>query len=333
MGKSILAAYYRRVMHPEHVAIVGAGAVGCYFGGMLARAGIPVTLIGRAHHIEAIRRDGLFLERKDFREFVRLRAETEISTVGEASGASGAGGASIVLLSVKTVDTETAAAAIAPHLREGALLVSLQNGVDNVERIRRAAGIFAIPAVVYVAVAMSGPGRVKHDGRGDLVVGELSPGIPRREDLDRIARLFDAAQISCRISNDIAAELWTKLVMNCGYNATSALAQARYGTIKKNPLSRGVVEESVREAVLVGRALGVSLPSAEQLVEATLKLGDVMSNATSSMAQDLARGNPTEIDSLNGYVVRRAKELGIATPVNRTLHALVKLVEQGRTDT
>ena len=319
MGKSVLAAYYRGVMHPEHVAIVGAGAVGCYFGGMLARAGIPVTLIGRAHHIEAIQRDGLYLERKDFQEFVRLGAETEIGRVG---------GATIVLLSVKTVDTETAAAAIAPHLREGALLVSFQNGVDNVERIRRATGIFAIPAVVYVAVAMSGPGRVKHDGRGDLVVGELSPGIPRREDLGRIARLFDAAHVSCRISNDIAAELWTKLVMNCAYNAISAVAQSRYGAIKNNPLSRGVVEELIREVVLVGRASGVSLPSVEQLVEATLKLGDAMANATSSMAQDLARGNPTEIDSLNGYVVQRGKELGIATPVNRTLHALVKLVEE-----
>src|SRR5438094_1519537 len=94
LGKSVLAAYYRSVMHPEHVAIVGAGAVGCYFGGMLARAGIPVTLIGRAHHIEAIRRDGLYLERKDFQEFVRLGAETEISTVGGASGAPGASGAS-----------------------------------------------------------------------------------------------------------------------------------------------------------------------------------------------------------------------------------------------
>ena len=118
MGIGVLAAYYRGVMHPERVAIVGAGAVGCYFGGMLARAGIPVTLIGRAHHIEAIQRDGLYLERKDFQEFVRLGAETEISAVGGASGAT------IVLLSVKTVDTETAAAAIAPHLREGALLVS-----------------------------------------------------------------------------------------------------------------------------------------------------------------------------------------------------------------
>ena len=328
MGISVLAAYYRGVMHPEHVAIVGAGAVGCYFGGMLARAGIPVTLIGRAHHIEAIRRDGLFLERKDFQEFVRLGAETEISAVG---GASGARGASIVLLSVKTVDTETAAAAIAPHLREGALLVSLQNGVDNVERIRRATGIFAIPAVVYVAVAMSGPGRVKHDGRGDLVVGELSPGIPRQEDLCRIARLFDAAHIYCRISNDIAVELWTKLVMNCAYNAISAVAQARCGAIKNNPLSSSIVEELIREVVLVGKASGVSLPSVEQLTEATLKLGDVMANATSSMAQDLARGNPTEIDSLNGYVVRRGKELGIATPVNTTLHALMKLVEQART--
>src|SRR5207247_9957819 len=99
------------------------------------------------------------------------------------------------------VATASAAAAIAPQRREGALLVSFQNGVDNVERIRRAAGIFAIPAVVYVAVAMSGPGRVKHDGRGDLVVGELSPGIPRREDLGRMARLFDGAHRCWRTKN------------------------------------------------------------------------------------------------------------------------------------
>src|SRR5436309_15895327 len=238
-------------MHPEHVAIVGAGAVGCYFGGMLARAGIPVTLIGRAHHIEAIQRDGLYLERKDFQEFVRLGAETEISRVG---------GATIVLLSVKTVDTETAAAAIAPHLHQRALLVSFQNGVDNVERIRRATGIQAIPAVVYVAVAMSGPGRVKHGGRGDIVLGELSPGIPRREDLERIVRVFDAARVPYRISNDIGAELWTKLVMNCAYNGISAVTQKRYGAIKDNPLSRNIVEELVREVVLVGRTSGVALP-------------------------------------------------------------------------
>jgi len=305
-------------MGAERVAIVGAGAVGCYFGGMLARAGVPVTLIGRAHHVDAIRRDGLFLERKDFQEFIRLEAETEVSAVSSAS---------IVLLSVKTVDTETAAAAIAPHLHQRALLVSFQNGVDNVERIRRATGIQAIPAVVYVAVAMSGPGRVKHGGRGDVIVGEVSPGIPRREDLDRIVRLLDAAHVHCRVADNIATELWTKLVMNCGYNAISAVTQKQYGPIKNNPLSRSIVEELVREVVLVGRASGIALPDVQQLTDATLKLGDAMPNAMSSTAQDLARGRPTEIDSLNGYVARRGKEVGVATPVNSTLHALVKLIE------
>ena len=314
----VLAAYYRGVVDAERVAIVGAGAVGCYFGGMLARARVPVTLIGRAHHVDAIRRDGVFIESRDFQEFVHLDAATETSAVS---------GATIVLLSVKTVDTETAAAAVAPHLPTGALVVSFQNGVDNVERIRRATGIQAIPAVVYVAVAMSGPGRVKHGGRGDIVLGELSPGIPRREDLERIVRVFDAARVPYRISNDIGAELWTKLVMNCAYNAISAVTQKRYGAIKDNPPSRNIVEELVREVVLVGRASGVALPDVQQLTDAALKLGDAMANATSSTAQDLARGRPTEIDSLNGFVVRRGRELGVATPVNSTLHALVKLIE------
>src|SRR5207253_8287191 len=151
---------------------------------------------------------------------------------------------SVVLLCVKTVDTETAAAAIAPQLGNETLLVSLQNGVDNVERIRHATGIHAIPAVVYVAAAMSGPGRVKHSGRGDLVIGELSSGIRRRETLERIAELFEGAQIPCRISDNIAAELWTKLVMNCAYNAISAVTQSRYLAISNNALTRRVMERS-----------------------------------------------------------------------------------------
>src|SRR5262245_41406544 len=126
-------------MPAEHVAIVGAGAVGCYFGGMLARAGTPVTLIGRAHHVDAINRDGLFLERTDFQAHIKLQADTRVEAVRDAT---------IVLLSVKTTDTESAAAALVAHLRSDALLVSFQNGVDNAERIQRATGIKAIPAVV-----------------------------------------------------------------------------------------------------------------------------------------------------------------------------------------
>ena len=157
-------------MQAERVAVVGAGAVGCYFGGMLARAGVPVTLIGRANHVDAINRDGLFLERAGFQGYVRVTADTRIDAVREAT---------IVLLCVKTVDTETAAIALAPHLGKDALLVSFQNGVDNADRIRAAAGIDALPAVVYVAAAMSGPGRVKHYGRGDIVIGRGSRGTSR----------------------------------------------------------------------------------------------------------------------------------------------------------
>ena len=300
-------------MQSERAVIVGAGAVGCYFGGMLARVGVPVTLIGRATHIDVIRRDGVFIDRSDFQDYIRVDGSTDIRAVAQGT---------IVLLCVKTVDTETAAAAIVPHLGAGSLLISFQNGVDNVERIERASGINAIPAVVYVAAAMSGPGRVKHGGRGDLVIGDSG----RRTDLERVAQLFERARIPCRISDDIAAELWTKLVLNCAYNAISAVTQARYGLIANNPMARQVMEELVKEVLDVARAAGIALKDRE-LVTAALKFGDTMANATSSTAQDLARGRPTEIDSLNGYISRRGKELGVPTPVNTTLYTLVKLLE------
>jgi len=146
------------------VAVMGAGAVGCYFGGMLARAGHEVVLIARPQHVEAIARDGLRMETKTFDEHVRLAASADPGAVQ---------GANLVLFSVKSTDTESAGAQIRPHLPADALVLCLQNGVDNVERIRSAAKIAAIPAVVYVAVAMSAPGRIRHSGRGDLIIGNL----------------------------------------------------------------------------------------------------------------------------------------------------------------
>jgi 2-dehydropantoate 2-reductase len=298
-------------MQSERVAVVGAGAVGCYFGGMLARGGVPVTLIGRAYHVEAINRDGLYLERSDFQGFIRVQADTHIEAVSDAT---------IVLLCVKTTDTETAASEIAPHLGFDTLLVSFQNGVDNVARIQRVTAINAIPAVVYVAVAMNGPGRVKHSGRGDIVVGHL----PRLENVCK------AAGIPCRISNNVAGELWTKLILNCAYNAISALTQSTYLPLKESPLIRDVMKEVITEVIAVATASGISLASAEELMEAALKLADSMPTATSSTEQDIGRGRPTEIDSLNGYVARRGKQLGIPTPVNATLHALIKILEHDR---
>jgi len=302
------------------IAVVGAGAVGCYFGGMLARAGAPVTLIGRAPHVETINRDGLFIDSIHFKERVSISASTDIGAARDAQ---------LVLFAVKTVDTENTAKLLAPHLSPDTVVVSLQNGVDNAERIDFAAGIQVIPAVVYIAVAMTGLGQVKHSGRGDLIIGNPSSNYGAADaELVEVAATFTRAGVPCRISNNITVELWEKLIMNCAYNAISALSRTKYGRIARDPGAIEVMKRVVMEAIALGKAAGVQL-SADAMIAAVLKLGsEAMPEAISSTAQDIARGKPTEIDSLNGFLVRRGAELGMPTPANQTLYSLVKLLEQ-----
>jgi 2-dehydropantoate 2-reductase len=297
-------------------AVVGAGAVGCYFGGMLARSGAPVTLIGRATHVDAIRRDGLFLDGLNVHERIPIGASTDLAAVRDAH---------LVLFCVKTTDTEMAAQALAPHLNPSAVVVSMQNGVDNTERIRSASGVHAVAAVVYVAAAMAAPGHVKHSGRGDLILGRTPSG-PSNVDLDAIAARFIQAEVPCRVSTEIRTELWTKMLMNCAYNAISALARERYGRIAAHAGARDLMRRIVEEAVAVARVEGVKLDAAA-MTEAAYTLGETMSGALSSTAQDIERGKLTEIDSLNGYVVRHGTQIGIPVPVNQTLYTLVKLLE------
>jgi len=298
------------------IAVLGAGAVGCYFGGMLARAGAPVTMIGRSQHVEAMTRNGLFLDSIHFQQQIPISASTEVDVVHEAV---------IVLLCVKTLDTEEAAKSLAPHLASGAVVISLQNGVDNVERIRSAANVAAMAAVVYVAAEMTAPGRVKHTGRGDLIIGNLSTHNPR--EFEHLTTLFNRAGIPCRISENIEGELWVKLIINCAYNAISALSHSSYDRIVHNPWTHELMKKVVEESLAVANAAGVRMTDIN-LLDAIWKLAEAMPNATSSTAQDIARGKRTEIDSLNGYIARRGAELGVATPANQTLHALVKLLEE-----
>src|SRR5262249_46539186 len=178
--------------------------------------------------------------------------------------------------------------------------------------------------VVYVAAAMTGPGQVRHTGRGDLVVGDLWGG--RQSEVERLAALFARAGVPCAVSANIQGELWAKMALNCAYNALSALGRAKYGRMAQNSGAREVMRLAVEETAAVARASGVLFGDSD-LVEAAFRLGEAMSGATSSTAQDIARGKRTEIDSLNGYVARRGAELGVATPVNQALHALVKLLE------
>ena len=181
------------------IAVMGAGAVGCYYGGMLARAGHGVVLIGRLRHVEAVQRDGLFLDTQSFQTHVPVQAATD---------ASGARDAQLVLCCVKATDTERAAFDLAPCLAPDAVVLSLQNGVDNAERLQRILGREVISAVVYVATEMAGPGWVKHPGRGELVIGQAAAA-------DELVGLFSAAGVPIEISANVVGALWAKLIVNC----------------------------------------------------------------------------------------------------------------------
>ena len=302
-------------MQRETVAVLGAGAVGCYFGGMLARAGHAVTLIGRPAHVEVFRREGLRFEAKTFDERVKVMADTEPS---------GVKGASLVLFCVKSTDTEAAAAQIAPHLAPGAIVVNLQNGVDNTERIQARVPNPVIPAVVYVATEMAGPGHLKHHGRGDLVIGATDSKVTPAM-LAHVKALFEPAGVPVVVSDNVAAELWMKLVVNCAYNAISAIAQLPYGEMVKGAGIPETMRDVIAETLAVAKAKGVVMPA--DTLERVMKIAGAMPAQYSSTAQDLARAKRTEIDHLNGYVMRAGESLGVPTPVSRALFALVRLLE------
>jgi 2-dehydropantoate 2-reductase len=297
------------------VAVVGAGAVGGYFGGMFARAGAPTVFVGRRHFADAVNSKGLVLDKSEGHERMRVRATTEMSAVRDCS---------MILFCVKANDTQDTANQMAPFLRPDATVVCLQNGVDNADQVRAAASVVVLSAAVYVAVSVPEPGRVKHLARGDLIIGPPSERTTHLEDL------FVRAGIPCRVSDNIEGELWLKLLRNCALNAISALGHSRYGQIVQSEDARRLMEHVVDEVLAVARAAGVVLPGVDDRepgMAAAMELATQMADAFSSTAQDLNRGRPTEIDALNGYISRRGAELGIPVPVNHALFTLVKLAQ------
>ena len=291
---------------------MGAGAVGCYYGAMLACAGHPVTLIGRAQHVEAVRRSGLRLQTSAFDGHVKLQASTTPDALR---------GAELVLFAVKSTDTEAAGKAMASYLGREASILTLQNGVDNAERLAATLGREVIPAVVYCAVEMAGAGHVRHHGRAELVIG-------RSKDSAAIVAAFGAAGVSVEISDNVAGTLWAKLVVNSAYNALSAITQLPYGRLVANAGVPAIMGDVVDECLAVAGAAGVNIPG--DMHEAVRRIAQTMPGQYSSTAQDLARQKKTEIEHLNGFVVRKGNALGVRTPVNRVLLALVKALETGK---
>src|ERR1700747_2411633 len=297
------------------VAVVGAGAVGGYFGGLLARAGAPVIFIGRPAFADAVKQNGLFFDTVQFQERVKVEASTDLAA---------ARGAEIVLFCVKTTDTAETARALATVLSKDTVIISMHNRAANAQQIEAASGMKALPAAVYVAASVPAPGKVKHVGRGDLVLG------PHNEVTERVAAVFTRGKVPCRISENLAGELWTKLVWNCALNAVSALGKVTYGEILASADANQMLETTVAEVLTVPGPTGIQpagLEDPKAALAGAYKVAESMAATRSSTSQDMMRGKKTEIDSLNGFIVRRARELNVAVPINHALFTLVKLAE------
>ncbi len=289
---------------------MGAGAVGSLFGGLLARSGLDVTLVGRPVHMDAVRKRGLRIEGLT-RATVRPRAATR-PPEGD-----------LVLLAVKSYDTARALRSI--RLSKRGAVLTLQNGAGNAEQVAARFGPRrTLAGVTSCGALLAGPGRVVHTGRGPTVVGEWkSPAtVPAR----RVVALFQRAGIPASVTRDIRAELWRKLVVNAAINPLTALTGLPNRAVAEVPGLRGLAASVVDEAARVARArrIPIGADPGRLVLEVARKTGA----NRSSMLRDVEQGRRTEIDAITGALLREAERAGVEVPVNRMLYDLVKMLER-----
>lgn len=302
------------------IAVVGAGGVGGFFGGLLARAGEDVTFLARGAHLEALSRRGLTVRSLRAGEFtVRIRATDRAEAVGSVD---------LVLVCVKTYDTDSVLPQLPPLVGPHTAVLSLQNGVDNAERIARVVGVeHVLGAVAYVSSALQAPGVVHQlAGAGRIVFGELGGEVTQRA--RRLLEVFRRAGIEAELSPDVRTEIWQKFLFICGFSGVTALTRLPIGTVLACPQTRqffcGVLEE-VRE---VARALSVGLPA--DCVERAVATAEGFEPwARGSLYVDLVGGRRLELEALNGTVVRLGGERGVPTPLNFAVYAALKPYADG----
>jgi 2-dehydropantoate 2-reductase len=304
------------------IAMMGSGGVGGFFGGRLAKAGYDVSFIARGAHLKAMRESGLTIESE-------AQGDIHVPKVDATDDPASVGPVDLVILSVKLWDTESAAQAIAPLVGPDTGVLSLQNGVIKDEILRRVLPASAVMGGVgYVATHISRPGVIHQVGTMQrIVLGEYDGRASERAKFLHEALL--KAGVDAELSGDVRKAIWEKYVFLVGLSATTASMRSTIGPVRENPQTRAFLLELMRETVKVGRAHGVALP--EDYADVRLKFADGLpASMTSSMAHDLERGNPLEVNWLSGGVVKLGKEKGIPTPANRAVCDILALQAGGR---
>ncbi len=296
------------------MVVIGAGGVGGYFGGRLAKAGHPVTFLARGAHLQALQRDGLLVQSTIEGEWrARPQAVAKLDGLEPADA---------VLLCVKGFDTDQALEQARPVVEGRTAVLSLQNGVDSIERIDRALGPgHALGGAAYVFATIEAPGVIAHRFAGRIIMGE--PDGRPSERVERLRALFESAAVPVEVSTDIQRVLWEKYLFICAHAGMTALTRCPAGVIQKTPETFQMFRRIVEELAALGRAAGVRLP--DEAVEGVMKAASGLApGSLSSLYHDLVSGKRLELESLHGHAVRLGERLGVPTPMSFAVYAALK---------
>jgi len=302
------------------LVVLGAGAIGSLLGGMLSEAGSDVILVGRLPHVKAIQSKGLHIDGVSGRRTIRVTAREKLSAVGDQ--------VDIVLCTVKAYDTRQAAIDAKPLIGKECLFLCIQNGlnVEN-EAVEILGANNVARGVTNNGALFVKPGYIKHTGLSDTIIG--CPSERWRNRLEKLTNALNAAGLPAKITNDIQEVVWSKVLINVGINAIGAITHLRNGELLRDASLKALMRSAVQEGLKVAQKLGIHF--FEDVVDKTFKVAEATALNKNSMLQDVEKGKRTEIEFINGAIGRTGEKLGIATPINNTLTALVKGLESRRT--
>jgi len=289
------------------IAVLGAGAIGLLFGGLLSKKN-DVTLVGRKAHIQAITKNGLKITGKTNLN-VHISAVDSISKIDSSLD--------LLILTVKSYDTETAINEAKNIIENNTIVLSLQNGLDNIEKICRIIDKKnVISGVTTHGVFFSKSGLIKHTGTGETILGELNG--KQTERIVNIVNCFNQSGIKTILSRDISKEIWYKAIINSSINPLTAIFECKNGYLLENPILEKLVEKICKESAMIANAEGVNI-SYESTLEKTKEIIRNTSGNYSSMLQSIRKGGKTEIDSINGKLVEIGKKNNVETLFNEFL--------------
>lgn len=297
-----------------HIAIIGTGGVGGYFGGRLAATGEDVSFIARGAHLDALTARGLHIHSpKGDLHLPRVRAASDPRALGPAD---------VVLFTVKMYDVTTAAEFIRPLISTDTVVITLQNGVEAVDLVAAAVGREHVAGgVAYVSAVISEPGVIKHTALDKLIFGELDGRVSDR--LTRFKQACAHTNFQSELSERIELDLWSKFSRLSVFSGMTSVTRSPIGVMRDDTELFAMLKAACQETIAVGRARGVPIP--DRLMDEILEmLTGLPHEAKASMLEDLERGKRLELPWLSGAVVRLGEEVGVPTPIHRFIATVLR---------